>query len=151
LHKLKSIKSDNKTQWTTSAGTFETKHKAQAQMIFIELHETRTITCEAHIAPDLGANDMTVGRELQIEIGVLLNFKDETIERDEDVIPMKPETAKVEKHFHIVDSSQVDDATERIKRILNAKYEPADLQKIVTDRTHLSPDEQQALHTLLNN
>jgi hypothetical protein len=62
---------------------------------------------------------------------------------------MKPEPAKVEKHFHIADSIQVDDATELIKRILYTQYKPADLQKIVTDSTHLSPDEQQAIHTLL--
>jgi hypothetical protein len=63
---------------------------------------------------------------------------------------MIPESAQVEKHFYIADSIQVDDATDRIKRILVAKYEPTDLQKIVTDSTHLSPDEQQSLHTLLN-
>jgi hypothetical protein len=31
-------------------------------MIFIEEHETHEITFEAHIAPDLGAYDMIVGR-----------------------------------------------------------------------------------------
>jgi hypothetical protein len=119
-------------------------------MIFIELDDTRTITCEAHIAPDLGACDMILGREILKELCILLYFEDESIEWDEVIIPMKHETDKVEKHFHLADSIQVDDATEHIKRILDAKYDPADLQKIVTDCTHLSPDEQQALHTLLN-
>jgi hypothetical protein len=48
-------------------------------MIFIELHETRTITFEA---PDLGAYDMVVGGKLLKELVILLNFKDETIEWD---------------------------------------------------------------------
>jgi hypothetical protein len=33
-----------------------------AQMIFIDLHEKRTITCEAHIATEVGADDIIVGR-----------------------------------------------------------------------------------------
>jgi predicted aspartyl protease len=102
--KLKAIKSNNNTQWTTAAGKFETKYKEQAKMIFIELHETRTITCEAHIAPDLGEYDMIVGRDILKELGILFNFKDETIKWVEVVIPMKPETAKVEKHFHIANT-----------------------------------------------
>jgi hypothetical protein len=52
LPKLKEIRSDNKLQWTMSAVAFETKYKAESQMIFIELHETHTITCEAHVAPE---------------------------------------------------------------------------------------------------
>jgi hypothetical protein len=38
---------------------------------------------------------MIVGSKILKELGILLNFKDETIERDKIVIPMKPETAKV--------------------------------------------------------
>jgi hypothetical protein len=44
----------------------------------------------------------------------------------------------------------LDDATECIKHILDAKYDAANLQEIATSCTHLSSDEQQSLHTLLN-
>jgi RNase H-like domain found in reverse transcriptase/Reverse transcriptase (RNA-dependent DNA polymerase)/Integrase zinc binding domain len=149
LPKLKQIKTDTKTQWTTSAGIFETKYKALAPMIFTELHEGKTITCEAHVAPDLGAYDMIVGREILKELGITLNFKEETVEWDEVVIPMKPENAIPEKHFAIADSASLDDATERIKSILDAKYEPADLNKIVKECIHLSKKEQSELFYLL--
>jgi hypothetical protein len=52
--------------------------------------------------------------------------------------------------MHIADSMQIDDATELIKCILDAKYRPADLQKIVTDSIHLLAHVQQVLHTLLD-
>ena len=68
------------TRWTTSAGTFKTKHKAIAQMIFAEHHEGKTITCQAHVAPNLGAYEMIIGREILKELGLILNVKDETIE-----------------------------------------------------------------------
>jgi hypothetical protein len=63
---------------------------------------------------------------------------------------MKPEIAKKERHFHIADSIQIHYATERIKHILDVKYKPADLQKIVTDSINLSANEQQALRIIWN-
>jgi hypothetical protein len=63
MPKLMTIMSNSRAQWTPSEGDFETKYKAEAQMLFIELHETRSLPCEAHIAPDIGAYDMIVGRE----------------------------------------------------------------------------------------
>ena len=41
-------------------------------------------------------------------------------------------------HFHIADSPTVDDATERIKPMLDAKYEAVSLQEIADSCTHLS-------------
>ena len=61
---------------------------------------------------------MIIGREILKELGILLNFKDETIEWDEVIIPMKPEDAMPESSFAIKDSSAFDDATERIKKYL---------------------------------
>ena len=62
---------------------------------------------------------------------------------------MKPEDAMPENSFAIKDSSALDDATERIKKILDAKYEAADISKIVTNCTHLSQEEQSGLHKVL--
>ena len=44
-------------------------------MIFLELHETCSITCETHIAPDLGAYDMIIGRDIQKELVIPQNLK----------------------------------------------------------------------------
>jgi hypothetical protein len=41
---------------------------------------------------------------------------------------MKLEDATTKMHFHIADSPTLDDATKRIKHILDAKYEAANLQ-----------------------
>ncbi|HSN67194.1 MAG TPA: reverse transcriptase domain-containing protein [Fusibacter sp.] len=141
--------SNEVTCWETSAGTFETKQKALTQIILTELHESRTITCSAHVAPNLSKYDMIIGREVLSELGIILNFKEQTIEWDEAVIPMKPETATQATSFVIKESSSVDEATERIKKILDAKYEAADIKTIVSDCNHLSPNEQDGLYKLL--
>jgi hypothetical protein len=91
-----------------------------------------------------------VGREILKELDILMSFKNETIEWDDVIIPMKPDTAKIEEHFHIADSFQNDDASKRIKRILHAEYKTADLRNIFTDRTHLSTNEKHDLHVILN-
>ena len=61
---------------------------------------------------------------------------------------MKPENASPERPFHIKDSDAMDSATERIKGILEAKYEAADLTKLAMDCDHLSVQQQKQLKQL---
>jgi predicted protein tyrosine phosphatase len=42
---------------------------------------------------------MIVGREIPKELGILLNFKDETIEWDDVIFSMKPASVKVDKNM----------------------------------------------------
>jgi hypothetical protein len=103
------------------------------------------------VTPKLNDFDMIIGRDLLSEIGITLNFRENSIQWDDIEIPMKPdEDATTKTHFHIADSPTLDDATERIKHILDAKYKAANLQEIANSCTHLSSDEQQSLHTILN-
>ena len=52
--------------WTTTAGTFKTTEKVQLQFILPELHEGKTICCNAHVANALGIYDLIIGRDLLI-------------------------------------------------------------------------------------
>jgi hypothetical protein len=72
-----------------------------------------------------------------MNLGIILNFSTQMVEWDEMEIPMKPESAPPERAFYIKDSNAVDSATERIKHILEAKYEAADLNKLVSACNHL--------------
>ncbi len=94
--------------------------------------------------------DMIVGRDLLRELGIVLDFQNETIGWEGASIPMKPHDSTVEDSFHVQDGARIAEATERMKKILDAKYEPANLEKIVEDSTHLTKDEQQRLYRLLN-
>ncbi len=51
--------------------------------------------------------------------------------------------------YYIQDSYAVDQAASRLKHILDAKYEAADLGQVAEDCTHLSMDERLKLHSLL--
>jgi RNase H-like domain found in reverse transcriptase/Reverse transcriptase (RNA-dependent DNA polymerase)/Integrase zinc binding domain len=137
------------TNWTTTAGTFKTTEQVKLQLILPELHEGKTICCNAHVANTLGIYDLIIGRDLLKSLGVIINFRLQTIEWDEMEIPMKPENALPQHSFYIKDSNVLDSATERIKHILEAKYEPADLNKLVTSCAHLNLPQQKQLKSLL--
>ena len=52
--------------------------------------------------------------------------------------------------FHIDDPDSIDDSLTRIKkRILDNDYDVADLRQVAEDQTHLTPDEQKELESLL--
>ena len=51
---------------------------------------------------------------------------------------MKPVHNSTRTHFAISDSKRVASETKRIKKILDAKYEKADLNKLVNDLDYLT-------------
>jgi hypothetical protein len=52
-------------------------------------------------------------------------------------------------HKELYESQALNDATSHLKKILDAKYEPADLKQITQNCTHLTGDEQVKLKCLL--
>ena len=63
---------------------------------------------------------------------------------------MKPFESTSKTHFSISDSTRVSSETERIKRILDAKYEKANLSQIFREAIHLETCEQDKLYKVLN-
>jgi hypothetical protein len=91
--------------------------------------------------------------------GIILDFKDKTITVDEVKLPMQninylqgSSTLRAIKlnHSLAMEPQSTKDATKRVTRILDAKYQKADLQSIVRDDCkHLSTDQQKKLLQLL--
>ena len=52
--------------------------------------------------------------------------------------------------FHIKEDPVTTQTSNRLKRILDAKYDAADLDEVCREQEHLSQEEQRKLHTLLN-
>ena len=121
-------------------GSVETNHTVNLKFNLSELHDNRTITWNVHLAQDLGAYDMIIGRDLLSDLSIDLRFSDQTIVWDGHDIPFKESDATPETSFHIRESMAVDDATKRVKEILDAKYLPANLEETETE-TSSSPKE----------
>ena len=148
VNKLR-IRQTAPTEWNTAAGLFTMSQKTVIRFMLPELHEKRIIEYKVHVTDTESRYDMIMGRDLLSTLGITLNFQNESIIWDETVIPMKDMDATVETAYHIEDSASMQEAMARIKKILDAKYEPAGLTEIASSCTHLTPDERDKLYALL--
>jgi hypothetical protein len=93
--------------------------------------------------------DMIIGNDLLECLKMDIKYSTATIEWDTAEIPMRSRDATIEDSYLIADTPCLQEAVERIKQILDAKYEPANLDEIAASCDNLTLDEQQSLKTLL--
>jgi hypothetical protein len=146
------------TKWSTKAGSFKTKRKCEFEFTLPALHENRTISCDAYVDEsyyEKNNYDMIIGRDLMHSLGINLLFDTAEIFWDNATIKMQPpETLRgnwvenLEQEILYSQDPETTDA-ERIQNIIESKYCPADLQKVVEECTHLSAEEQRQLLVLL--
>ena len=103
--------------------------------------------------------DLILGCKTMKELGIVLDFRTKEISIDEIILPMRDinslTTSKMEKAWTVNNSMahephSMQEATQQVVHILDAKYEKADLQSVVsTNCTHLSlPDQNKFLKLL---
>ena len=73
------------------------------------------------------AYDMIIGRDIMSFLGIDIKFSDQVITWEYAEMPFKPKDATVKTQYHVAETMAVNDATERIKSILDAKYKAADV------------------------
>ena len=138
------------TEWRTVAGTLQTHTKVLIQVILPELNQTSIIEHETHVTTHLCEYDMIMGRDLLIPLGININFNDMTIQWKHVSIPMKHPNDIQHTNYHIADSPCMQEASNRIQQILDAKYQPADVNQLVLEYKHLNEEEKdKLLHLLL--
>ena len=144
-------KAEKETSWVTAAGEFKTQGHCKVLFQMPEFHESKTIQYDVHVTTQNMGYDMIIGRDLLHELGITMTFagSESSMTWNESTIPMKPMDAELKTSCHIQDSPSIAEATERLKRILDAKYEKADLEKICAESTHLSDTERETLLKVL--
>jgi hypothetical protein len=94
---------------------------------------------------------MIIGRDLMSPLGIILDFDGQIMTWDKSTIKMKEYEDLLDinspinvfnLHEEIYESQALIDASPRLKKILSAKYEPADLDKIARNCDYLTDDEQ---------
>ncbi len=149
--------------WNTLNGLFETKCKAEIELNFFEYYNSKRYLAEPDIVEydrnNKPRNDLNLGVKTMKKYGIILDFKDKMITVDEVKLPMQNinylhgySTLRALKlnHSLAMEPHSTQDATKRITRILDAKYQKADLQSIVRNNCeHLSADHQKKLLQLL--
>jgi hypothetical protein len=148
--------------WNTSSGRFQTTQRAEIELNFIEYSDSKRYLAAPDIVEYSKINrpqyDIILGVKTMKEYGIILDFKDKMITVDEVKSPMRnnflqgSSTIRALRlnHSIVMEPQSTQDATKRVTRILDAKYQKADLQSIVKDKCrHLSAVQQKKLLQLL--
>ena len=144
-------KNDVTHEWSTMAGAFKTKRLAEIKLKLPELSDSAEINVNCHFTKQKSNYDLILGREILRELGINLNFSNNTTNWNDTSIPMKPAHNSTRTHFAISDSKRVASETKRIKKILDAKYEKADLNKLDNNLDYLNTNKQSKLLKLIEN
>jgi hypothetical protein len=102
-----------------------------------EFYETKIVQCWAHVFENNINYDMIIGRDLMTKLGINTNFASQTITWMDAEVPMRNPKITINEFF-IQETGIAEDAMTRVKKILDAKYEPANLKQIVKDCIHLT-------------
>ena len=104
-------------------------------------------------------SDLTLGCQTMKELGIVLDFRTKESTIDHIILPMRDinslTPSKMEKAWTVNNSMahephSTQEATQQVVHILDAKYEKADLQSVVSANcTHLSLQDQNKLPELL--
>ena len=103
---------------------------------------------------------MIIGRDLLNELNIDVRFSDGTIKWEDQLVPMKSfSNIWKDKHptrkelqatiLRSVEPKATKEATERVVKILDSKYEKADLNKIVDNANNLNRQQKRKLLKLL--
>jgi hypothetical protein len=102
---------------------------------------------------------MIIGCDLMSQLGIILDFDGQTMMWDESTIKIKEyedlldiDSPINEFYWHeeSYESQVLNDASTHLKKISDAKYEPADLNKIAHNYNYLTDNEQMQLLSLQN-
>jgi hypothetical protein len=96
------------------------------------------------MAENVGVYDMIIGQDIMNFLGINIQVNDLTVhwEHASTSMPFKPTNATINTDYHIAESMAVEDTTEQIRKILDAKYQATDLEKVCSAQSHLEYQQQ---------
>ena len=126
-----------------------TSKKVKSQFTLPELQDDKLIEWDLHVNKNLGVYDLIIGRDILQFLKIDIRFSEMSVEWGQTAMPFKDVDDDPNQAYHIDEDPSLADASERVKRILDAKYDKADLTEICQGQDQLNETDQQKLQTLL--
>jgi len=92
--KMLPVKKRNVIQWKTPNGVFTTKNRVSIPFYLSEFSTSKKITWIFNVASHDIGYDMIIGRDLLLELGIIIDFAKKTMSWDETTIEM-PTVAEI--------------------------------------------------------
>ena len=136
------MQKDTTTNWIMKGGNFQTSKKCKTTFILKEFYENKSIEWNLHVDSTPGPHryDMILGHNVMSELGITLDFKDQTMTWDDSTIDMKdpesfPELLDPVNDFFWnndqYETEALQEASVHLQKILDATYVPADRDEVV--------------------
>jgi Retroviral aspartyl protease len=135
--------------WSTPGGDLTTNKMVKTQFTMPELQDDKIIEWNMYVTKDLGNYDMIIGRDVLQFLGINIQFSTQEVVWDHASMPFKDFDATAMDSYHIEDPDGLLQDTDRLKKILDAKYVPADLEKLCQSQAQLQKAQQKKLLELL--
>ncbi len=151
--------------WGTSNGTFVTNKLGDMEISFVEYSASNKVCLQRVIVQySLGEQapiyDLIIGKQTMHDLGVKLDFQEKTITIDEILLPMrnianlqlKPRITRALRENTCFAQEPIcsHSATKRVGKILDAKYDKADLPAIIRENcSHLTASDREKLLSVL--
>ncbi len=151
--------------WGTSNGTFVTDKVGDIEIYFVEYSASKKVRLQPDIVEyspgDQGPMyDLIIGKQTMHDLGVKSDIQEKTITIDKILLPMrsianlqlKPRNTRAlrENTCFAQEPISTCSATKRMVKILDAKYEKADLPAIIREnRSHLTASNRKKLLSVL--
>ena len=135
---------------TTIMGKIENNKSAKVRFKLPQFSPTMELKWKCDVIPDMSKMpyDMILGRDIMQQLNIDVIASDLTVTMAHIKVPWSDRNAKTSSLFNLELNSDEDDSADRIKKILDAKYEPADLEQVIA-ATNLSQDQKNSLLQLL--
>ena len=146
-------------KWMTKGGQFETKAICEVQMKLLDFSSSRTVKWKFHVDTKATSKqenyDMIIGKDLMQELGLDVKYSNLSLQWDQLEVPMREfgelrHRDSLKQNYYLKEEAvATKEMKQRAVKILDAKYEKANLRKLVQKHTHLSMFEQEQLLQLL--
>ena len=85
--------------------------------------------------------DVILGQDVLKKLGLVINFHAENVCGNNAVINMKPPDCTQESSYFLNNTAKIVEDTNRMSKILDAKYAPTDLLEVANANAHLTKNQ----------